>query len=115
MSSSASWNSRPSSFSAAATWSFETRRGAGGCGACGACESPVRAAERMPINWSQVRLSINLTYDTARHHRVFAEECRILEEDRIDEETGEQRRHAIVSARDANQSESRRYFQQAAH
>jgi uncharacterized DUF497 family protein len=48
-------------------------------------------------------------------HRVFADGCRILEKDRIDEETGEQRWHAIVSARDANQSESRRYFQQAAH
>jgi uncharacterized DUF497 family protein len=74
--------------------------------------------------------------------RVFADECRILEKDRIDEETGEQRWHAIgrvgsaaiyivvhvyrggkdgeeiiriVSARDANQRESRRYFQQAAH
>jgi uncharacterized DUF497 family protein len=72
--------------------------------------------------------------------RVFADECRILERDRIDEETGEQRWHAIgrvggiaiyivvhvyrgekdgeeiiriVSARDANQRESRRYFQQA--
>jgi uncharacterized DUF497 family protein len=74
--------------------------------------------------------------------RVFADECRILEKDRIDEETGEQRWHAIgrvggaaihivvhvyrgekdaeeiiriLSARDANQRESRRYFQQAAH
>jgi uncharacterized DUF497 family protein len=74
--------------------------------------------------------------------RVFADECRILEKDRTDEETGEQRWHAIgrvggtaiyivvhvyrgekdgeetiriVSARDANQRESRRYFQQAAH
>jgi len=81
--------------------------------------------------------------------RVFADECRLLERDRIDEETGEQRWHAIgrvggiaiyvvvhvyrgekdgeetiriperaaagVSARDANQRESRRYFQQAAH
>ena len=74
--------------------------------------------------------------------RVFADECRILEKDRIDEETGELRWHAIgrvggaaiyivvhvyrgekdgeeiiriVSARDANQRESRRYFQQAAH
>jgi len=74
--------------------------------------------------------------------RVFADECRILEKDRIDEETGEQRWHAIggvgsaaiyivvhvyrgekdgdeivriISARDANQRESRRYFQQAAH
>jgi|ERR1035441_1868763 uncharacterized DUF497 family protein len=27
--------------------------------------------------------------------RVFADECRILEKDRIDEETGEQRSHAI--------------------
>ena len=74
--------------------------------------------------------------------RVFADECRILERDRIDEETGEQRWHAIgrvdgaaiyivvhvyrgekdgeeiiriVSARDANQREGRRYFQQAAN
>jgi uncharacterized DUF497 family protein len=74
--------------------------------------------------------------------RVFADESRILEKDRIDEETGEQRWHAIgrvggaatyivvhvyrgekdeeeivriVSARDANQRERRRYFQQAAH
>ena len=81
--------------------------------------------------------------------RVFADNCRILEEDRGDEETGEQRWHVIgrvggtatyivvhvyregkdgeeivriperaatgVSARDANQRESRRYFQQAAH
>ena len=74
--------------------------------------------------------------------RVFADECRLLERDRIDEETGEQRWRAIgrvggiaiyvvvhvyrgekdeeeiiriVSARDANQRESRRYFQQAAH
>ena len=74
--------------------------------------------------------------------RVFADECRILEKDRIDEETGEQRWHAIgrvggaaiyivvhvyrgekdgeetiriVSARDANQRESRRYIQQAAY
>jgi uncharacterized DUF497 family protein len=74
--------------------------------------------------------------------RVFADNCRILEKDRGDEETGEQRWHAIgrvggtatyivvhvyregkdgeeivriVSARDANQRESRRYFQQAAH
>jgi uncharacterized DUF497 family protein len=73
--------------------------------------------------------------------RVFADECRILEKDRIDEETGEQRRHAIgrvggaiyivvhvyrgekdgeetiriVSARDADQRESRRYFHQAAY
>jgi uncharacterized DUF497 family protein len=74
--------------------------------------------------------------------RVFADECRILEKDRIDEETGEQCWHAIgrvgsaaiyvvvhvyrgekdgdeivriVSARDANQRESRRHFQQAAH
>jgi uncharacterized DUF497 family protein len=74
--------------------------------------------------------------------RVFADECRILEKDRVDEETGEQRWHAIgrvggaaiyivvhvyrgekdgeeiiriVSARDANQRESGRYFQQAAH
>ena len=74
--------------------------------------------------------------------RVFADECRILEKDRIDEETGEQRWHAIgrvgsaavyivvhvyrggrdgeetiriVSARDANQRESRRYFQQTAY
>ena len=53
-------------------------------------------------------------YDTAHRHRVLADECRILEEDLIDEETGEPRRHAIVSARDANQRESRRYFQQAA-
>ena len=74
--------------------------------------------------------------------RVFADEFRILEKDRIDEETGEQRWHAlgrvggaaiyivvhvyrgekdgeeiirIVSARDANQGESRRYLQQAAY
>ena len=73
--------------------------------------------------------------------RVFADECRTMEKDRIDEETGEQRWHAIgrvggsaiyivvhvyrgekdeeiiriVSARDANQRESRRYLQQAAH
>jgi uncharacterized DUF497 family protein len=74
--------------------------------------------------------------------RVFADECRILEKERIDEETGEQRWHAIgrvggaaiyivvhvyrgekdgeeiiriVSARDANQREGRRYFQQAAN
>jgi uncharacterized protein len=74
--------------------------------------------------------------------RVFADERRILEQDRIDEETGEQRWHAIgrvggaavyivvhvyggekdaeeiiriLSARDANQREIRRYFQQAAH
>jgi len=74
--------------------------------------------------------------------RVFADEYRLLEKDRIDDETGEQRWHAIgkiggtaiyivvrvyreeidgeeiihiVSARDANQRESRRYFQQAAH
>jgi uncharacterized protein len=74
--------------------------------------------------------------------RVFADERRILEKDHIDEETGEQRWHAIgrvggaaiyivvhvyrgekdgeetiriVSARDANQRESRRYFQQAAY
>jgi uncharacterized DUF497 family protein len=73
---------------------------------------------------------------------VFADECRILEKDRIDGETGEQRWHAIgrvggaaiyivvhvyrgekdgeetiriVSARDANQRESRRYLQQAAY
>jgi uncharacterized DUF497 family protein len=74
--------------------------------------------------------------------RVFADERRMLEKDRIDDETGEQRWHAIgrigsaaifvgahvyreesdgeetiriVSARDASKRESRRYFRQAAH
>ena len=74
--------------------------------------------------------------------RVFSDECRIVETDRTDQETGEQRRHAIgridsaaiyvvahvyreeqdgeeiiriISARDANQRESRRYFQETAH
>ena len=74
--------------------------------------------------------------------RVFGDEHGILEKDRIDEETGEQRWHAIgrvggvaiyvvahvyrkekngeeviriVSARDANQRECRRYLREAAH
>ena len=115
--------------------------GAGGCCGCGGCENPVRAAERIPINWNQVRLSISLPMihrppqspaSGGRRHRdlhllprpehilaiymrlewderknrlnrkkhgiafslaarVFADECRILGKDRIDEETGEQR------------------------
>lgn len=73
--------------------------------------------------------------------RVFADECRILEINRIDEQTGEQRWLAIgragglavytvchvyrsnyhgeeviriISARGASERESRRYFQEAA-
>ena len=99
----------------------------------------------MRLEWDERKNRLNL-----KNHgiafplaaRVFGDECRILEKDRIDEETGEQRWHAIgrvggaaiyievhvyrgekdgeeiiriVSARDANQRESRRYFQRAAH
>src|SRR5215831_5761525 len=75
--------------------------------------------------------------------RVFADECCLIVPDRVDEETGEQRWHAIgrveglaiytvvhvyregkpddeeiiriVSAREADQRERRRYLQQAAY
>jgi uncharacterized DUF497 family protein len=99
----------------------------------------------MRLEWDERKNRLNrekhgIAFSLAAH--VFADECRILEKDRIDEETGEQRWHAIgrvgdaaiyivvhvyrgekdgeetiriVSARDANQRESRRYFQQAAY
>ena len=72
----------------------------------------------MRLDWDERKNRLNqkkhgIAFSLAA--RVFADECRILEKDRIDEETGQQRWHAIVSARDANQSESRRYFQRAAH
>jgi hypothetical protein len=99
----------------------------------------------MRLEWDERKNRLNLkkhgiAFPLAA--RVFGDECRILEKDRIDEETGERRRHAIgrvggaaiyivvhvyrgekdgeetvriVSARDANQRESRRCFQQAAH
>lgn len=99
----------------------------------------------MRLEWDEQKNRLNqkkhgIAFSLAA--RVFADECRLLEKDRIDDETGEQRWHAIgriggvaiyivvhvyrrdkngeeiiriISARDANQRESRRYLQQAAH
>ena len=99
----------------------------------------------MRLEWDERKNRLNqkkhgIAFELAG--RVFADAFRLLDKDRIDDETGEQRWHTIgrigdaaiylvvhiyrekedgeetiriISARDANKRESRRYFQQATH